>query len=97
MPRPYPDGAESGPPMLDDLDVPPEVLFDPRLKIALFVSTIRLDETQPRKGPLKRLQKQLASLMILDVGGIQPCRCMIKPLVSTSRCLFRPFTCLPPS
>ena len=72
VPRRYPDIAYSGPPMLDDLDVAPQALFDPRLKIALFVSTIRLDETQPRKGPLKRLQKKLTSLMILDVGGIQP-------------------------
>ena len=66
--RSHPDIAHPSPPMLDDLDVPSEALFDPRLQIALFVGAICPDELEPRKDALKRLEKKLASLMILDVG-----------------------------
>src|SRR5215469_13205090 len=68
LPRAHPDITHPGPPMLDDLHVPPKVLFDPYLKVTLLVGAIGPDQTQTRKRSLQRLQQKFASLMILDVG-----------------------------
>ncbi len=54
--------------MLDDLDVPPEALFDPGLKVALLVGAIGPDQLQMGEHSLQWLQQKFASLMILDVG-----------------------------